>query len=271
MSSLETNDEVTLTIIVEASIENGEDKCTGIKVSKNTAIEILKPLIEIECGVVVNEYQLLYHNKELRDTDTLATLGIKSDDAIILRLKKSTTSHIGSSGSVPAHNDNNALNLGMPIFGPNAELPTMPGWLNMNADTLQQALRADSAMMNQLLHQNPSLAQAVLAEDTTMLQQYMNKQRAQFQQQLLREQQRRMALEADPLNPDSQKLIATEIEESNIHQNYEMAVEEMPEAFGRVVMLYVPMEVEGIRLNAFIDSGAQTTIMSAKTAEKCGY
>ena len=110
--------------------------------------------------------------------------------------------------------------------------------------------------------------QALLSEDTSLLNGYLNRLRTEFNGKVQREQSRRAQLNADPLNPEYQRLILGEMEQENINQNYATAVEEMPEAFGRVVMLYVPMEIEGHKINAFVDSGAQSTIMSKEWAHK---
>ena len=48
----------------------------------------------------------------------------------------------------------------------------------------------------------------------------------------------------------------------NVHQQYYMTMEQCPESFGNIHMLYVPIELNNCPIKAFVDSGAQMTIMS---------
>lgn len=47
-----------------------------------------------------------------------------------------------------------------------------------------------------------------------------------------------------------------------INKNFETAKEQFPEFFGNITMLYVDVKVNGNPIQAFVDSGAQSTIIS---------
>lgn len=74
---------------------------------------------------------------------------------------------------------------------------------------------------------------------------------------------------ADPFDPEVQRKIEELIHESNINREMEAAVENYPETFGQVTMLYVACKVNGYSVKAFVDSGAQITLMSLECARRC--
>ncbi|ESL09196.1 DNA-damage inducible protein DDI1-like protein [Trypanosoma rangeli SC58] len=71
-------------------------------------------------------------------------------------------------------------------------------------------------------------------------------------------------------DPDVQRRIYEAISWENINENLERAYEFMPEFFVQVPMLFVNCEVNAVKVKAFIDSGAQRSIMNRRTAEHCG-
>lgn len=60
------------------------------------------------------------------------------------------------------------------------------------------------------------------------------------------------------------------LKQRRIDENMRTAMEYSPETFGSITMLYVDMEINNHKFKAFVDSGAQNTIISPKLADKCG-
>ncbi|CAF5178177.1 unnamed protein product [Rotaria magnacalcarata] len=76
--------------------------------------------------------------------------------------------------------------------------------------------------------------------------------------------------ELDLLDPMIQRRIEEAINMGNVLDNMEHAYEHAPEFFGHVLMLYINCKINGHPVKAFVDSGAQMTIMSKICAERCG-
>lgn len=125
---------------------------------------------------------------------------------------------------------------------------------------------ADPHQLSLLKERNPELADALLSGD---LQAFAGVLQRQREERAERDMQRIRTMNADPFDLEAQKQIAEEIRMSNVNQNMEIAMEYSPEAFGKVIMLYINCKLNGHPVKAFVDSGAQMTFMSSACAERC--
>ncbi|KAG2220283.1 hypothetical protein INT45_009898 [Circinella minor] len=219
------------------------DDLYNLEIDSQMAIEDLKALLETESGVPP-EQQDLYHNGQLLNEakKLLEEYGVGQDDLILMRRKSTAI----SSGAV----------------GEDAMAS------NPNFDLMRQHVLRDPRLLQQLANTNPELARAALndpARFSSMVQQLEQNRRHAEQQRM-----DMVAANSDPFDVEAQKRIEDAIRQENIAANLEAAMEYNPESFARVTRLYINVEINGRKLVALVDSGAQSTVISPETAEACG-
>ncbi|KAL2395881.1 DNA damage-inducible protein 1 [Exophiala dermatitidis] len=145
-----------------------------------------------------------------------------------------------------------------------------PQRLRSGNDPEQTRLRilGDPVVMEQCRRQDPELAAA--CSDPQKFQDLWNERQRQYEQVQREKEEQFALLEADPFNVEAQQKIEEIIRQQRVAENLQKAMEENPESFGRVTMLYIDVTVNSVPIKAFVDSGAQTTIMSPAAAERCG-
>uniref|UniRef100_A0A0D6R3V1 DNA damage-inducible protein 1 n=1 Tax=Araucaria cunninghamii TaxID=56994 RepID=A0A0D6R3V1_ARACU len=229
---------------MKITVMTADERIISLDVDPQELVENVKALLEVETQIPLHQQQLLYHGRETRNTECLSALGVVDGD-LLMMVSNNTRTVANDLGLTP---DGSAV----------------------NGRALMQHLRNDSNLMSQLRQRDPEFAHAITADNLDAFQNIL-RQHHQEKLQLERQQQEQIALlNADPFDVEAQRKIEEMIREKNIHENWETALEHNPEAFARVVMLYVDMEVNGVPLKAFVDSGAQMTIISRSCAERCG-
>ncbi|GMI06536.1 hypothetical protein TrVE_jg199 [Triparma verrucosa] len=87
---------------------------------------------------------------------------------------------------------------------------------------------------------------------------------------MAKEREMEQRLRTNPMDEEANKYFGEKIRLKNVDEQYREMMESFPEAMGRVLMLYIKAKINGKDQVAFVDSGAQMTVMSYKCAEKLG-
>lgn len=254
----------------------------SLEVDGDFELENFKALCELESGVPASESQIVHAEVPLTDTRrSLASYGLKDGDVVVLRQlgnQPQPAMHFPdlpridfSSIAVPGtsnqqqHPPETRQTQSANVTTPSSSLATSPQGLD-NPSLLRDMLLANPHELSLLKERNPPLAEALLSGD---LQNFTKVLMEQQQERARRDHERLRLFSADPFDLEAQAKIEEEIRQQNIEENMTIAMEEAPESFGQVVMLYINCRVNGHPVKAFVDSGAQMTIMSQACAERC--
>jgi DNA damage-inducible protein 1 len=276
-------------------------KIINLNVQPDEEIDDVKAILEVEINLPIAKQILLFDGKEVKSGTKLNQIGVKENDLLFLR--KAPTQINPAAIKLPQNLIPPHLLQGQPLIpntnpspgGAKRPTPQLPANLippqllqqvpqpvqptipsNIDPETFRNYVKSNPDMLTSLLGSDPELAEAVLSDDTQLLGDLLQERirmRLQTQQQTQQQQRRAAQMnysQADLMNPDVQRRIEEQIQQENINENMEKAIEYNPEAFGRVVMLYIDVDVNHVPVKAFVDSGAQQTIMSVECAERCG-
>lgn len=238
------------------------DEIFVLDVSEDLELENFKAFCEVESGVTAGDILIVHEGKPLLDNKlSMKTHGIKDGDVVILQ-------SMGQTPPNPSLNSGSSSNMNLDFSGIEVPSSSSMGLTIGPADDparVRDLFLANPDQLALLKQNNPRLADAF---ETGKLEEFARVLKEQLSEKERREVQRLRVMQAHPFDVEAQRLIADEIRQKNIEANMEAAMEYNPETFGTVVMLYINCYVNGYPVKAFIDSGAQTTIMSAACAER---
>mgnify|MGYP006413006511 CR=1 FL=1 len=135
---------------------------------------------------------------------------------------------------------------------------------------LIQQTRSNPQAMEQIRRSHPALYDAVLAGNVEQVSRFVASEQSGQEGMNRRQAELMSRIARDPMDMEAQRMLEEEIRMRNVVENMENAMENHPESFATVSMLYIPLVINGVTVKAFVDCGAQATFLSAECAERCG-
>ncbi len=146
---------------------------------------------------------------------------------------------------------------------------SLPHFQEADIQKLYSDCLSDRVLAGRLSDASDEISNALATRDYAAFKRGVTAHEARERQRKAEEQARVARIMADPMSEEAQALMFQQLQEQQVERNMMEAMEHNPEAFASVSMLYIDAAVNQVFVRAFVDSGAQTTIMSMACARRC--
>jgi DNA damage-inducible protein 1 len=226
-------------ISVLSSLSGDDGNINILELPDNESSDILTQIIAAEVGIPIDEL-LIHHYGQDYTSRTFPNLRLSNDDIITVNklVKKRLNIH-----DIPA---------------------------SLKPEELLKLVNEQPHLIVQFENNDLEMANALKSNDIRQISLLIMSRQLKQHKVIYEQREEEAKIFSNPDSEENQRKIEEKIRKQNIQSSMETAMEEIPESFGVVQMLYINIELNGMPIKAFVDSGAQSTIMSAVCAERCG-
>lgn len=244
------------------TISVSDGQLLNIDVSDSLTLADLKAYIQAETDIEPLQQKLKVDGKLLTsETLSIQDLGLKEDDLLVLEIAQESVS-IPDPSSTSTSTRTQANNNSGSNFGFGSTSAPSRVFSPEEAEFTRKQLLENQELVTSLKRFRPNISSLLSNQDD-----FLRYASTNLESDLRTES---MALQMNPDDPENQARILQLIRQEQIDRNYELAHDITPEAFTSISMLYVRMLVNGHEVVAFVDTGAQVSIISPKIAETVG-
>lgn len=219
-------------------VEGARGRSFAVEVEPDTTVEVIKLKLSSAYQLNYNHIRLLFGGRVLDKALTVQQLGLQDNASLLLELLVPGAVALPSRGQVAPQ--------------------------RIEAQRLLDFYLGNPAELDKLLQADPTLFEAVASESAERVAGLLA-QRGQDFSSLV--DSRGSLLSAD-LNADYQRSLEERITAERLHQLEQDTYEHYPELFVPTEMLFISGRIGNIDTEIFVDTGAQTTIITKELAER---
>ncbi|EDO08575.2 Aspartyl protease family protein [Babesia bovis T2Bo] len=231
-----------------------DDRLVTLFLEEDWTLAKLRTLVEQHFNIPADsQYLLLYGSPLNNDVLTVKELGIKTNDVIYVIYVPRAANNAYSSAPIKQN-----------------DIPSdFETSLQNKARHFLKFYLPNPLKMDALKYEFPDVYEAVRTGEIEQVVEALRKIHLEELEKKKKRQADLIRAYNNPLTPESQQIIQESIQQERIEENLISAQEHLPESFYKCSMLFIPVQINGVNLEALVDTGAQNSVMRIDYAEKC--